>query len=121
VKIIIETPDFNSLYALSGSIVTIRGFNVFEASVVARDGSIIRGFLDARDRLEIILSDGSIMDLTGKGGDLNATLTDGSILNANGWFAENARVSASDGSIAKVHSRNNPEISGDSSGKIENK
>lgn len=121
VKIIIETPEFNSLYALSGSIVTIRGFNVFEASVVARDGSIIKGFLDARDRLEIILSDGSIMDLTGKGGDLNATLTDGSILNANGWFAENARVSASDGSIAKVHSRNNPEISGDSSGKIENK
>jgi phage shock protein PspC (stress-responsive transcriptional regulator) len=120
VKIIIETPEFNSLYALSGSIVTIRGFNVFEASVVARDGSIIKGFLDARDRLEIILSDGSIMDLTGKGGDLNATLTDGSILNANGWFAENARVSASDGSIAKVHSRNNPEISGDSSGKVEN-
>jgi phage shock protein PspC (stress-responsive transcriptional regulator) len=121
VKIIIETPEFNSLYALSGSIVTIRGFNVFEASVVARDGSIIKGFLDARDRLEIILSDGSIMDLTGKGGDLNATLTDGSILNANGWFAENARVSASDGSIAKVHSRNNPEVSGDSSGKVENK
>lgn len=121
VKIIIETPEFNSLYALSGSIVTIRGFNVFEASVVARDGSIIKGFLDARDRLEIILSDGSIMDLTGKGGDLNATLTDGSILNANGWFAENTQVSASDGSMAKVHSRNNPEISGDSSGKVENK
>ncbi|MFM8371947.1 MAG: PspC domain-containing protein [Bacteroidota bacterium] len=121
VKIIIETPEFNSLYALSGSIVAIRGFNVFEGSIVARDGSIIKGFLDARDRLDIILSDGSIMDLSGKGGELNATLTDGSILNANGWFAENAKVSASDGSIARIHSRNNPEISGDSSGKVENK
>lgn len=121
VKVIIETPEFNSLYAMSGSIVTIRGFSVFEGSVVARDGSIIKGFLDARDKLEIILSDGSIMDLTGKGGDLNATLSDGSILNANGWFAENATVSASDGSIAKIHSRNNPVISGDGSGKIENR
>ncbi len=121
VKVVIETPEFNSLYALSGSIVTIRGFNVFEGSVVARDGSIIRSFLDARDKLDIILSDGSIMDLSGKGGELNATLTDGSVLNANSWFAENARVSVSDGSIARVHSRNNPEISGDSSGKVENK
>jgi hypothetical protein len=54
VKIIIETPEFNSLYAMSGSIVAIRGFNVFEGSIVARDGSIIKGFLDARDRLDII-------------------------------------------------------------------
>jgi hypothetical protein len=121
VKVVIETPEFNSLYALSGSIVTIRGFNVFEGSIVARDGSIIKGVLDARDRLDIILSDGSIMDLSGKGGDLNATLSDGSILNANGWFAENARVSATDGSNAKIHSVNTPEISGDGSGKVENK
>jgi hypothetical protein len=61
------------------------------------------------------------MDLSGKGGDLNATLSDGSILNANGWFAENARVSATDGSNAKIHSVNTPEISGDGSGKVENK
>lgn len=121
VKIVIETPEFSSLYAVSGSLVTIRGFNVFEGSIVARDGSIIKAFLDARDKLDIILSDGSIMDLSGKGGDLNATLTDGSILNANGWFAESAKVSASDGSIAKIHSRNKPEITGDESGKVENK
>jgi phage shock protein PspC (stress-responsive transcriptional regulator) len=121
VKVVIETPEFNSLYALSGSIVTIRGFNVFEGSIVARDGSIIKGVLDARDRLDIILSDGSIMDLSGKGGNLNATLSDGSILNANGWFAENARVSATDGSNAKIHSVNTPEISGDGSGKVENR
>lgn len=121
VKIVIETPEFSSLYAMSGSLVTIRGFNVFEGSIVARDGSIIKAFLDARDKLDIILSDGSIMDLSGKGGDLNATLTDGSILNANGWFAESAKVSASDGSIARIHSRNKPEISGDESGKVENK
>lgn len=121
VKIVIQTPEFSSLYAMSGSLVTIRGFNVFEGSIVARDGSIIKAFLDARDKLDIILSDGSIMDLSGKGGDLNATLTDGSILNANGWFAESAKVSASDGSIARIHSRNKPEISGDESGKVENK
>lgn len=121
VKIVIETPEFSSLYAMSGSLVTIRGFNVFEGSIVARDGSIIKAFLDARDKLDIILSDGSIMDLSGKGGDLNATLTDGSILNANGWFAESAKVSASDGSVARIHSRNKPEISGDESGKVENK
>jgi len=118
VKIIIETPVFTSLHTDNTGEVIIRGFEEDNASISARGTSHIKAYLDVRN-LRLALSGKCTVSLTGDGGDLEASLTDGATLEAVNWRAESADISASNGSKARVFANREAVTKADSSSKID--
>lgn len=101
-RCIIRTPDFRSLFAENTGLVTIRGFDVHESSISAKGNSRIKGYLDVNS-LKLTLNGKCAVELIGEGNDLKANLTEGAELEASGWRVNNAEISASDGSKAKLN------------------
>ncbi len=106
-KLTIVTPTFTSLHAENTGEVIIRGFEEGHATISAKGSSQIKAYLDASSNLDLRLSGKCSLELTGKGGDMLANLTDGASLEASNWRAEDAEISASDGSKARVYVKNN--------------
>ena len=101
-RCIIKTPVFTSLFADNTGPVTLRGFEEGRASITAKGNSQIKGYLDVNE-LNVTLSGKSSVELIGKGDRLDATLADGAELEASGWRAQHAEISASEGSRARVN------------------
>lgn len=118
VRIVIETPVFTSLYADKTDDVVIRGFNEGNATITARNGSHIKAYMDVNNELELILSGKSSLDLSGDGSSLQATLTDGALLDAGNWRANDAEISASEGSKARIYVKNNALVTGDAADNV---
>jgi phage shock protein PspC (stress-responsive transcriptional regulator) len=110
VRILITAPVFTSLYADKSSNVTIRGFDEGIASISAKEDSRIRAFLDVSERLSITLSGKANLELSGKGGDLEATLSGDAQLEASNWRAKDAEVYASDNAKARVYARSDAQV-----------
>jgi phage shock protein PspC (stress-responsive transcriptional regulator) len=106
VRVIIETPSFTTLYADNTGEVSIRGFDEGSASISAKGSSKIKAYLDASQELELSISNKSTIELTGKGGELIANLSEDAVLDASNWRAENVEVSTSEAAKARVYARN---------------
>jgi len=118
VKLTIVTPIFTSLHADNSGEITIRGFEEGHASISAKGSSQIKAYLDASSNLDLTLSGKCTLELTGKGGALNANLTNGATLEASNWRADDAEISASEGSKARVYVRNNALILSDAASTV---
>lgn len=103
VKIYITAPVFTSLHADNTGDVTIRGFKEGRAGISAKGSSRIKAYLDVYQTLDLTLNGPCHVELNGKGGDLEANLTNGATLEASTWRAHNADVSAADASKARVY------------------
>ncbi len=117
VKVYIETPVFTSLHAENTGEITIRGFEEGEAHISARGRSRIRAYFDSR-HLDLSLSGKCSLELTGKGDHLDVNLNDGAVLEGSNWRTNEAEISASDGSKARLNVRNNARISADGSSEV---
>ena len=117
VKVYIETPVFTSLHADNTGEVTIRGFEEGEARISARGTSRIRAYLDSH-HLDLSLSGKCKVELTGKGNDLDVSLNDGAVLEASNWRTDQADISASDGSRARINVRHNARVNADGSSEV---
>ncbi|MEO6760455.1 MAG: DUF2807 domain-containing protein, partial [Saprospiraceae bacterium] len=115
VRVFIETPTFTSLHADNTGEVTIRGFDEGDARITARGKSHIRAYFES-NHLELSLSDQADVELTGKGHDMEVTLSDDAQLDGSNWRVDEAEISASDNAKARVNVRNNAKVnSGDHS------
>lgn len=103
VKVYIETPTFTSLYADNTGQITIRGFDEGRASISARGNSKIKSIMDVSENLELLLIGPAQAELTGKGGNIKATLTEGATLESASYRANEANISVKDGSKARVY------------------
>ena len=117
VKVYIETPVFTSLHADNTGEVIIRGFDEGEARISARGSSRIRAYLDSRN-LDLSLSGKCTVELTGKGDELDVSLNDGAVLEATNWRVDQANISASDGSKARLNVRHNARVNADGSSQV---
>jgi len=102
VRIFIETPTFTSLHSDGSGDITIRGFDEGRASITATGSSRIKAYIDVSDRFDVALSGRAVLDLTGKGDYLNASLSDDATLEAASWSADRVEVSASGSARARV-------------------
>lgn len=116
-RCIVKSPVFTSLFTENTGPVTIRGFDEGEASITAKGNSRIKGYLDSR-RLNLNLSGKSVVELIGRGDELNATLADGAELEASGWRTSRAEISASDGSRARVNADDHVVVKSDASSSV---
>jgi phage shock protein PspC (stress-responsive transcriptional regulator) len=118
VRVIIETPTFTSLHADNTGEITIRGFDEGNASISAKGSSRIKAYLDASNNLDVTLSGKCALEITGKGGELLANLTDGATLEASNWRANDAEISASDASKARIYVKNNALVLSDAASNV---
>ncbi len=109
VRIIVETPVFTSLYANDTDEISIRGFNEGQASISAKGRSLINAYFDCNN-LNLVLSGAAKINLTGKGDDLDLSLSDDSSLDATGWRANQADVSASGNARAQLNVKDNATV-----------
>lgn len=116
-RCIIRTPVFTSLVAENTGPVTIRGFEEGEASISAKGNSRIKGYLDSRT-LNLTMNGKCNVELIGKGDYLNANLSEGAELEASGWRANRAEISASDGSRAKLNVDDDARVKTDASSTV---
>ncbi|MEO6039505.1 MAG: DUF2807 domain-containing protein [Saprospiraceae bacterium] len=117
VKVYIETPTFTSLHADNTGEVVIRGFEEGQSRITARGTSRIRAYLESNN-LDLSLSGKCQVELTGKGNHLEASLSEGAILDASNWRVDDAEISASDNSKARVNVRNNVKINSDDDSQV---
>ena len=117
-KILIETPDLESLLADNTGQITIRGFEQHRISLSAKGKSAIKANIEARSELEVLLSGQSSLEVTGEGHQINATLSGDARLESTNWQAEEAIISASGNSKAHVFAKNNAEIKADASSEV---
>jgi len=117
VKVYIETPVFTSLHADNTGEVIIRGFDEGQSSITTRGGSRIRAYLESNN-LDLSLSGKSKVELTGKGNRLEANLNDDAELDASNWRVDEAEVSASENSKARVNVRNNVKVNSEDESRI---
>jgi phage shock protein PspC (stress-responsive transcriptional regulator) len=101
-RILIEAPRFTSLFTNGRGNVVLRGFDEGSAKITARGGTQIKAYLDVND-FTLLLSDKAKLDLTGDGNDLHVSLSDGAILEASTWRANNAEISANTSSTAHLN------------------
>jgi phage shock protein PspC (stress-responsive transcriptional regulator)/uncharacterized membrane protein len=118
VRIMIETPVFTSLHSENIGEVIIRGFKEGEASISARGTGRIRGYFDVSNQLSVVLSGNCSAELNGEGGDIEASLNNGAKLDAANWRAQDADISASDASRARVFARNNATVIADGNSEV---
>lgn len=105
VRIFIQTPTFTSLHADNTGEITIRGFDEGQASITASGSSRIKAYIDVSSEFNIALSGKASLDLTGKGGELDASLSDNAVLEAANWTADRVEVSASDAARARLFAK----------------
>ena len=117
VKVYIETPTFTSLHADNTGEVTIRGFEEGESRITARGTSHIRAYLESNN-LDLSLSGKCLVELTGKGNRLEASLSNGAELDASNWRVDEAEISASEGSKARVNVRNSAKVNADDDSRV---
>lgn len=117
-KIMIVTPDLESVLADNTGNVTIRGFDQQHITISAKGKSAIKANVDTRGELEVLLSGQSTLDITGEGGDLSANLSGNATLDANNWLANSVRISASGTSKAHVYAKNNAEVKSEASSDV---
>lgn len=116
-RCIIRTPVFTSVFAENTGLVTIRGFDEGEASISTKGNSRVKGYLDSRN-LSLTLNGKSYVELIGKGDYLNANLSNGAELEASGWRTDQAEISASDGSKARLNVEQEAVIKADASSTV---
>lgn len=117
-KILIETPDLESLLADNTGQITIRGFEQHRISLSAKGKSAIKANIEAQSELEVLLSGQSSLEVTGEGHHLSATLSGESRLEATNWQASEAVISASGNSKAHVFAKDSAEIKSDPSSEV---
>lgn len=117
-KVLIQASTFTSLIADNAGDITIRGFDEGSASISARGTGNIKAVMDVSERLNVMLSGNCALDLTGRGRDLEVSLSDQANLDAQGWQAENIDVSASDASKGRVFARQSAVVVSDGSSNV---
>jgi phage shock protein PspC (stress-responsive transcriptional regulator) len=105
VRVFIQTPTFTSLHADNSGEITIRGFDEGTANITASGNSRIKAYLDVSSEFNIALSGKASLDLTGKGNNLDASLSDNAVLESNNWNADRVEISASDAARARVFAK----------------
>jgi phage shock protein PspC (stress-responsive transcriptional regulator) len=105
VRIFIQAPTFTSLHADNSGEITIRGFDEGTASITASGSSRIKAYLDVSSDFNIALSGKASLDLTGKGNNIDASLSDNAVLEATNWTADRVEISASDAARARVFAK----------------
>ncbi len=105
VHIMIQTPSFTSLHADNTGEIIIRGFDEGTASITASGRSHIKAYMDVSSEFSLALSGKASVDLTGKGNELKASLTDNSVLESSNWSAERVEISSSDNAKARVFAK----------------
>lgn len=105
VRVFIQANTFTSLHADNAGEITIRGFNEGQANITASGSSRIKAYIDVSSEFDIALSDKASLDLTGKGDDLEVSLSDEAVLEATNWTADRVEVSASDKSRARIFAK----------------
>ncbi|MFN7325453.1 MAG: GIN domain-containing protein [Chitinophagales bacterium] len=104
-KVTIHTPELSYLLADDTGLITIRGFEEYEAFLSVKGQSRIKAYMDVRDELEVLVSGQGKVELYGEGGRLSATLSDNAALDANGWRANVIEVAASGNSTGRVYGK----------------
>jgi hypothetical protein len=107
VRIFIQTPSFTSLHADNSGEITIRGFDEGQASITASGNSRIKAYMDVSNQLDLALSGKAKLDLTGKGNELDASLSDDAVLEATNWNADRVEITASDNAHGRVFAKDN--------------
>lgn len=101
VRVLIETRVFTNLHADDSGEIVIRGFEEGQASITAKGSSVIKAYIDSRS-LNVALSDNATLDLTGRGNDLEANLSDNSALESTNWRAESGEIYTTESARARV-------------------
>lgn len=117
VRVYVETPTFTSLHADNAGDVTIRGFREGRSSISVRGTSKVKAYLDS-DNLTLTLNGKCTMELTGDGDRLEASLSNGAVLEASSWRTDDANISASDGSKARIYARDEAVVRSDGSSEV---
>jgi hypothetical protein len=117
-KVTIHTPDLSYLLADDTGLITIRGFEEYEAFLSVKGQSRIKAYIDVRDELEVLVSGQGKVELYGEGGRLSATLSDNAALDANGWRANVIEVAASGNSTGRVYGKERATIKTESTSTI---
>jgi len=105
VRILIQTPVFTSLHAANSGEIIIRGFDEGQASITASGTSVIKAYVDVSQVLNVALSGKASLDLTGKGDQLDASLSDNSVLEAANWSADRVEILSADNARARVFAK----------------
>ncbi len=109
-KIIITTRTLTSVKADDTGLISIRGFEEGWATLSAKGKSRIKAYIDCTSHLETNLSGESSIIISGKGGDLRASLSDSANLDASDWRADDVEISANGNAKARVYARNNARV-----------
>jgi phage shock protein PspC (stress-responsive transcriptional regulator) len=118
-KVVIFTRVFTRLFANNTGEVIIRGFDEHHSEITAKGSTTkVRGDFESNE-LEVRLSNNATLELNGKGQDLDASVTDGAILDANAWRVETVDVQANVNSKAKINARQNAKVKQDASSDIQ--
>jgi phage shock protein PspC (stress-responsive transcriptional regulator) len=117
VRVYVETPVFTSLHADNTGDITIRGFREGRSSISVRGTSLVKAYLDS-ENLTLSLNGKCRVELTGDGDRLEASLGDGATLEASSWRTDDADISASDGSKARIYARDQVRVRSDSSSEV---
>ena len=117
VRVYIEAPVFTSLHADNTGDVTIRGFREGRSSISVRGTSLVKAYLDS-DNLTLSLNGKCTLELNGEGDRLEASLSNGAVLEASSWRTDDANVSASDGSKARIYARDEAVVRSDGSSEV---
>lgn len=117
-KVTIQTPDLSYLLADDTGLITIRGFEEYEAFLSVKGQSRIKAYMDVRDELEVVVSGQGKVELYGEGGRLSATLSDNAELDANGWRANVIEVAASGNAAGRVYGKERAIIKTENSSSI---
>ena len=116
-RCVIRTPVFSSLFADNTGNVTIRGFEEGQSSITVKGPTRVRGFYDS-NTLSLTLSGKASVELVGNGDNLKAALSDGAELEASGWRVEQAEISASEASRARINAEQDATVKTDASSTV---
>lgn len=105
VRVLIETPTFTSLHAHNTGEITIRGFDEGQASITASGNSKIKAYMDVSNEFNIALSGQAKLELTGRGNNIDASLSDNAELEATSWIADRVEVSAADAAKGRLFAK----------------
>jgi hypothetical protein len=96
----------------------LRGFEEGDASITAKGNSRIKAYIDVSDQLNVSLTGKCSLELTGKGGRIDASLNDGATLEAINWRADNIDITASNSSKARLFAKEDALVISDGSSQV---
>ncbi len=117
VRVTITTPNLNSVFAKNTGDINLRGFDQDDLTLSVRGNSNVRGYVDVNN-LNLSLSGKCRLDLTGSGNVLTSTLTDGATLESIAFQVDDLKITASDGSTAKVNVKGRAEVKADAQSNV---